>query len=75
MELGIEYRVVRERLYRRELGSYLSYGIVAVGADKKAAYIPDISTEEWKVANLADKLNRLGASLTHFLDIVEDSLD
>lgn len=73
--MEIEYRVVRERLYRRELGHYFSYGIVAVGEDKRTAYIPDISTEEWKVMGLAEKLNRLGASLVHFLDIVEDSLD
>lgn len=73
--MKVKYQVVRERLYRRETGSYLSYGIVAAGADGRTAYIPDISTVEWKVEQLAERLNRGRASLLHFMDIVLDSLD
>lgn len=71
----MKYHVVREELYHREFGRYPSYGIVAVGNDGWTAYVPDISTKEWKVQSLAERMNRLGASPVHLLDIVLDSLE
>lgn len=68
-------RVVREELYHRDLGRYFSYGIVAVGKDGWTAYIPDISTREWKVQRLAERMNRLEAAPVHLLDMVLDSLE
>lgn len=68
------YRVVREQLYCRETGHYEAYGIVAVGPGDRTAYIPDISTEAWRVERLAEQLNRLKASYLHFMDHVLDSL-
>ena len=70
-----EYRVVCERLFCRELGSYDSFGIYAAAVDGRCAYIPDIATQEHPVRTLADMLNQMEVSIQHFMDVVLDHLD
>lgn len=71
----MEVHVVRERFYDREMGYYQSYGLVARGGEGDLWYIPDISTEEWRVRRLAEQIQRLELSPLHLMDVVMDSLE
>ena len=73
--MSAKYRVVRERLFCRELGSYHSFGILASASDGGCAYIPDVSLLEHRAYALTERLNHHDVSMCHFLDVVLDSLD
>lgn len=67
------YQVIREELQTVEIGTYTAYGIGAVGEEGQVlAHIHDISTERTAVEVLAEKLNRLEASVLHLTEIVLD---
>ena len=69
------YKIIRELIEDEELGSFESYGILAVdSADKEIFRISDISTDAASLSDLIEQCNRGGVSLLHIHDIVEDFL-
>jgi len=73
---NIRYIVVGERRYSPGLGAYRAYGILAVRVDqrRRAAYVPDVSTDRAFVSGLAERCADGQLSPIHLRDVVMDAL-
>ena len=73
------YQVINETLYHVDIGSYISYGLrvifLSYGIYKEVQKISDISTDEKKVALLAELCTKNQLSPIHLLDVIEDFLE
>lgn len=74
MKSDFSYIPVKEDLFSRELGHYISFGIEALEHGSLCRRISDISTDEDFVAALARKCTSGQLDPIHLLDVIEDSL-
>lgn len=69
------YRAVREKLYKPELGHYVSYGIEAYRRGGEAvSYISDVSRDGHFVRHLAESFTENGLAPIQLADAVEDAI-
>lgn len=68
------YIPVRESLFSRELGHYLSFGLVASENGVPHSKVSDISTDESFVTELAQQCSAGYLDPIHLYDVIEDSL-
>lgn len=69
------YRAVRERLYKPELGHYVSYGIEAYRRGGEAvSYVSDVSCDERFVRQLAESFTEGGLAPIQLADAIEDAI-
>ena len=75
----IFYRVLNERLWDSDAGTYTAYGIAAcrpeAGAWKIIARISDVFLRAEDAEHFAAQCNRQALSLVHFRDVVEDAVE
>ena len=73
-----QYILVEERHYAPELGSYRSFGIMAVRLSSQGreplAYVRDVSTDRAFVAALVRRCTHSGLSPVHLRDFILDTL-
>lgn len=71
-----EYSVFLETLHNKDIGRYISYGIICTNktTGEIVSFIPDISTNKDFVESLANEFTSLQLSPLHFHDAVEDAL-
>ena len=72
-----KYLTVCERLFHKDIGSYVSYGILCINEETGAVVskISDVSTKRSFVLRLSKKFTEKELSPCHFFDAVEDSLE
>ena len=72
----IIYKVIRERLYHKDIGKYVSYGIVAIdqATGKEILRVSDVSTSRRFVLDLARLYTEEELAPTHLFDAVYDKL-
>lgn len=71
-----EYSVIFECLHDKDIGHYVSYGIICskTTTGEIVSFISDISTKKDFVELLANEFTNLQLSPVHFYDAVEDAL-
>ena len=69
-----QYIPVRETLYSRELGIYVTYGIRVCTASEEIAFVHDVSTDREIARRLAKKCTEHQLLPTHLRDLLEDLL-
>ena len=69
-----QYLVVEETLFHNDIGTYVSYGIIALTEDKEIVRISDISTNKTMVESMAKSYNDLQLNPIHLYDVIEDAL-
>jgi len=71
------YLPVKQQLFHPDIGSYTTYGIVAIsvlGRKRKACFVSDVSVSFPKVATLALRCNVGRLDPAQLKDVVEDFL-
>ena len=68
------YECIREELYSKELGSYVSYGLRCTHEEGNVLVISDISAERNIVETLARICNDEALECIHIYDVIEDFL-
>lgn len=75
----MNYQVVQESLWTREIGRYTSYGVCAwhMEGERRVvlAHISDVFLNEETALNFVDRCNRLKLDLIHLSDAIEDALN
>ncbi len=70
----MQYRLFEETKFLEDCGYYRTYGISAVERGQTACAIEDISSDKYKIEQLAKKFNEEKLELRHFEQAVEDFL-
>ena len=70
------YKLRKDKLYHKDIGTYSSYGIDAFEnfADATVRSIPDISFEKETLETLIHLCNCLNLDIIHLDDVIEDFL-
>ena len=67
-----EYEIIEEKFFNEDFGEYISYGIKNKNNNMHCS---DISCDYEFVLNLVKLLNSGEVSETHFLDIIQDTIE
>ncbi|MDR2646804.1 MAG: DUF6514 family protein [Oscillospiraceae bacterium] len=74
LQTSIQYAVVMTKGHNPDVGTYDTYGLIAMFNGKPVRFAPDVSVNRRKVETLAIKFNRIQLSPVHLLDVLEDLL-
>lgn len=69
-----QYLVIEETLFHQDIGTYTSYGIIALSEDREILKISDVSVNKDMVERMAKSYNELQLNPIHLYDVIEDAL-
>ncbi len=69
-----QYEVIEENFEDSELGTYTSYGIIAMRDGEKLFCVSDMSLRRELVSELVKLCNELQLDPIHLYDVIEDAL-
>ena len=71
-----KYKIIKENLFHRDIGSYVSYGIVCIEKKtrKQVSKISDVSSNKAFVKSIAKRFTRSRLDPSNLLDAVELAL-
>ncbi len=71
------YCIIEENLFSNDLGSYKTYGILAIGKSTNKQvehFVSDVSPDRERLAAFVDLCNKQKLDICHLHDAVEDFL-
>ena len=73
-EKRYEYKPIRQTLKKKELGTYVTYGIDVKNNKQRITLVSDVTTNEYEAHNLASKCTKEQLDPIQLEEIIEDFL-